>query len=99
MISTSNAGIERKNQIYPQASAASSGEPDRRASASPVPRRMLNTLLNRVSNSVCARPRSTDVEKNHWPKTAHSQRGLVARECTMANSTNAAKADPAQRQG
>src|SRR5450830_209486 len=99
MISTSNAGIERKNQIYPQASAASSGEPDNRANASAVPRRMLNTVLNRVSNNVCARPRNTDAEKNHLPNTPHSQRGLVARECPMANSTSTANTDPAQRQG
>jgi hypothetical protein len=60
---------------------------------------MLNTVLNKVSNSVWPSPRSTDGEKNHWPNTPHSQRGLVARECTMPNSTSAAKIDPAQRQG
>lgn len=60
---------------------------------------MLKTVLNSVSSNVWPNPRSTEGEKNHWPNTPHSQRGLVARECTMASNTSAAKIDPAQRQG
>ncbi|MDT4884623.1 hypothetical protein FQZ97_1207820 [compost metagenome] len=97
--SSTITGTERKSQVNTQASRASSGERDTRASASPVPKKKPSTAPSAVSSSVRPRPASTGSEKNHSANTGQPQRGLVSTECSTRPITATAKTVPTVRAG
>jgi hypothetical protein len=59
----------------------------------------LSTVPSSVSSSVCPSPSRITGSKNQRAKTAHSQRGLKATDCTTTASTSSATTAPTARSG